>query len=1068
MDLVVSSLGPVKVESRLQQSLDGFIQDLTPNQKTDFLRDRQVFRERHPDENDVFVFVAELNNRRASQKKLCHGPRFLNIIQAAQQFAFVGDILVGGSQNLIASGVWTALRTALLIVAKAGGNMDKLSHLFMVAGQSAPRYEAMSRLYSRKSRRLLAYYHEYFIVLVDMCRRFVNMVNKSSVARLFSTISDADIRSFQSSVAHWASMIKEEAMLLMAQGVEDQGLSLSGMIDVSKRDKSNAHRQQQLKDKARILAACSTHDHQASWKRLRKMGSTTLFSHDDKYISWRGDVDALDEPRTLIYTGKLGAGKSVLVANMVEDLNLHAVQSKIPVAYFFCQHDEVASLQARCIVGSLARQLLLTAQDISKAKDHIHDHVQELGLDELSALLKDVLATDFRAYCVIDGLDECDSQERGLLILTLRELQDSLALRVCFSFRLEADNALRLDTKGFVNCSIAAIPEDNPEIEQFICDELERCIDNEVLTLGDPTLVADIMNTLVDLSQGMFLWTVLQINSLCACKTDNDIRQALADMPKDLAETFTRVLSKCDASARRYQKQILELILVARRPLTTEDLREMLAVVSGDTNWNPSRLPNNIYSVLAGCGGLLTVDEETSSIRMVHQSARDFLLGAFGGRTGEPLLTREAAETTMSWTAITYLNYGIFDTQLSRTAASSAPIPIMTPSAAIQSCSRPGTVKRLSLMLLRARKSSSSSSSSSKVDMARVLEDIRGQTKKTAGHNHQFYSYAAANWTHHVMKTQDVDQTFISLIRRLLPKHPLIGHSDETRFNFLAWAASQDRVLYKLLLHAETNNTPWFQHDMLSWAVRQGHIQLLETHDHTMPLTRHTTASLLPIAALYGHFPCVNHLVSNLGDALPATSLATAIMTSIFGNHARLVHFLLTGTHEDPSPTSPHSNDPDTAAPATNTQLARQGRQMLHNRPQSRKLLHWAQAFRKDHLARLLIDLGAKTTDALQPKLEEELRSQTSDYAESLREETAHNILMYMDMDMDMGSASAVAQTSLDMERERILILAARILFDTSNVSLLNAFLIASQGGPRRIVGSDPKPFGNATCETRK
>lgn len=115
MDLVVSSLGPIKVESRLQHSLDTFIRDLTPDQRTEFLQDRQIFRTRYPDENDVFVFIAKLNSRRTSQKQLSYGPRFLNIIQVAQQFASIGDILVGGSQNLIASGVWTTIRSALLV-----------------------------------------------------------------------------------------------------------------------------------------------------------------------------------------------------------------------------------------------------------------------------------------------------------------------------------------------------------------------------------------------------------------------------------------------------------------------------------------------------------------------------------------------------------------------------------------------------------------------------------------------------------------------------------------------------------------------------------------------------------------------------------------------------------------------------------------------------------------------------------------------------------------------------------------------------------------------------------------
>jgi hypothetical protein len=115
MDLVLSSLGSLKVESRLQRSLDAFIRDLSPQQRSEFLQDRQIFRDRYPDENDVFVFISKLNGKRVSQKQRSYGPRFLNIILVVQQFTAMGDILVGGSQNMIASAVWSTVRSALLV-----------------------------------------------------------------------------------------------------------------------------------------------------------------------------------------------------------------------------------------------------------------------------------------------------------------------------------------------------------------------------------------------------------------------------------------------------------------------------------------------------------------------------------------------------------------------------------------------------------------------------------------------------------------------------------------------------------------------------------------------------------------------------------------------------------------------------------------------------------------------------------------------------------------------------------------------------------------------------------------
>ncbi len=75
-------------------------------------------------------------------------------------------------------------------------------------------------------------------------------------------------------------------------------------------------------------------------------------------------------------------------------------------------------------------------------------------------------------------------------------------------------------------------------------------------------------------AQGMFLWVVLQIESLCLAGTDEAIRQALADLPKDLPATFSRILQQSEASGKDYQQRLLQLITAAFRPLTMDELRE--------------------------------------------------------------------------------------------------------------------------------------------------------------------------------------------------------------------------------------------------------------------------------------------------------------------------------------------------------------------------------------------------------------------------------------------------------------------------------------------------------------
>ena len=81
-----------------------------------------------------------------------------------------------------------------------------------------------------------------------------------------------------------------------------------------------------------------------------------------------------------------------------------------------------------------------------------------------------------------------------------------------------------LSSEEFTAARITSIPEENSDIEAFIEAELKSCIESKELVIGDPTLILEIRDALLEGSQGMFLWVALQIKSLCVMKTDDAIR----------------------------------------------------------------------------------------------------------------------------------------------------------------------------------------------------------------------------------------------------------------------------------------------------------------------------------------------------------------------------------------------------------------------------------------------------------------------------------------------------------------------------------------------------------------
>jgi len=101
---------------RLAQAISEFAQGLDGPSKQRF-RELQVgFATATPSATDVIKLTEELNRegaKRHASWQPAAGTRVGGFLRRLQQFAASGDVLIGGSQNLIASGVWASVRAML-------------------------------------------------------------------------------------------------------------------------------------------------------------------------------------------------------------------------------------------------------------------------------------------------------------------------------------------------------------------------------------------------------------------------------------------------------------------------------------------------------------------------------------------------------------------------------------------------------------------------------------------------------------------------------------------------------------------------------------------------------------------------------------------------------------------------------------------------------------------------------------------------------------------------------------------------------------------------------------------
>jgi hypothetical protein len=116
-----------------------------------------------------------------------------------------------------------------------------------------------------------------------------------------------------------------------------------------------------------------------------------------------------------------------------------------------------------------------------------------------------------------------------------------------------------------------------------------------------------------------------------------------------------------DADSRELAEHVLSWIICAKRQLITAELQHALAVEIDELELNEENLPQ-IEDMVSVCAGLVTVDEKSNTIRLVHYTTQEY----FELTQGKWFPN---AMTNITAICITYLSYPIFDSGFCQTDA---------------------------------------------------------------------------------------------------------------------------------------------------------------------------------------------------------------------------------------------------------------------------------------------------------------------------------------------------------------------------------------------------------------
>ncbi|KAF5722082.1 hypothetical protein FMUND_3173 [Fusarium mundagurra] len=381
---------------------------------------------------------------------------------------------------------------------------------------------------------------------------------------------------------------------------------------------------QQQKPLAKLLGG--------SW--CRNDGSGQWFIENPAYQEFKAGLR-----QHLWLHGWAGCGKTVLSSRIFDDLK--DTSGIVTLAHYFDFNDaEKQSLNG--LLRSLAFQLCQYGGEAASAR--LHELFRSCGSgsnepDELqleSCITSMLRNTDNRVFVLIDALDESRSRnslltwigrltaENAQFLLTARP-EDEIQTQIVRS--IGEENCLSLDKRAVnsdIKSYVFSLLNTHPKFtEKGLSEELR----NEICTkIGEG-------------AEGMFRWAACQMDALEACLTPNAVHQALMSLPRNLYETYDRMLETIPPHQKGDCIRLLQFILNSKQPLSPAEAVEILAIRSDRQDrltFEPeNRLfnPSNITRYCPGMISIVTVVRRDpperelieEEVHLTHFSVKEFL-----------------------------------------------------------------------------------------------------------------------------------------------------------------------------------------------------------------------------------------------------------------------------------------------------------------------------------------------------------------------------------------------------------------------------------------------------------
>ncbi|KAI1269810.1 hypothetical protein F5Y18DRAFT_437656 [Xylariaceae sp. FL1019] len=342
-------------------------------------------------------------------------------------------------------------------------------------------------------------------------------------------------------------------------------------------------------------------------------------------IDWLASIDYAAQQADIIRRQKKnlllhGAGKTMTTSIVIDDLKeLYRNIESIGICHIFFNFRRTGEQNLENLFGSLLQQLVQFRSDLPRSLRRLYDDCKQRrsrpSLKEILQVLRDPVLDYSKVFVVVDALDECEREVRSGFISELRNLWSDVGVDV---FATSRD-----------------IPEITSRFDGAMRKEIRAC-DHDIAKFID----ANRHQFAESIGNNVDLWNKIR-ESIVACVDGirdhaYAVRNALRKLSKgsdayDIAYDDVMNRINCQPLGRRQPAlKALTWVTYAKQPLGTSQLQHALAIEPDKTRLDKDDIPN-INDVISCCCGLLTFDENSNIVRLVHYTTQEYY-NRVGGR----------------------------------------------------------------------------------------------------------------------------------------------------------------------------------------------------------------------------------------------------------------------------------------------------------------------------------------------------------------------------------------------------------------------------------------------------